>query len=151
MFQTTTAMDSRSRTSRWFVSADQLFLLSQALKIAGAGDGASQAQRMFIRELCSSPHVRTLAPEQFVISMKQMLNAAANDARLPLGRQRDDLIFHLLSVSIEEFFQDGNGNGNGNSDGDGLSTKDSVRRASSRPRTVGSARKPPDDQCRGSR
>lgn len=108
-------MDSRSRASQWRVPADQQLLLRQVLRLAGANDGVNQVQRTLIRELCTSPHLRALAPEQFVISMKEMLNTAANDARLPLGRERDDLLFRLLTVSIEEFFQVG-----ANSDGDGL-------------------------------
>ena len=78
--------------------------------------------------------------------MKELLITTANEARLPLGHPREDILFRLLTISIEEFFD-----ADGNSDGDGSSAKDSVRLPSSRSRTVGSTRKSQDDECRGSK
>ena len=62
-------------------------------------------QRAIIRQICSAPEKPTFAPEDFVIAFKLALTDAANDVGLRPGPERNDLLTHMVSVCIEEFFR----------------------------------------------
>jgi len=82
----------------------QLSLLKEALRSERSADENGKKERALMRRVCLLPENRGLAPEQFVLSIKQGLAAAANDLGIKLGPERQRLISRLLSISIEEFF-----------------------------------------------
>ena len=61
-------------------------------------------QRRMIRELCAQAGP-VHEPEQFLIAFKVALIEAANDAQIPFGPERNDLLSRLVSVFIDEFYR----------------------------------------------
>ena len=132
--------DGQNQTSVW--SADgQLTLLKDALRAERRADGDGKRLRSLMRRVCLLPENRGLPPEQFVLSVKRGLNAAASELGIKLGPERQQSISQLLSISIEEFFA---------ADcGDGIASSRNGRSASQvpqfRPHSAGSG----DGDCRG--
>jgi hypothetical protein len=84
-------------------------LVKIALSGKTAGRIISFEQRSALRQICSAPALRTDAPERLLIAFKHALMDAADEARIPFGRERDDLLARLISVFIEELFRDAGG------------------------------------------
>ncbi|HEX2693600.1 MAG TPA: hypothetical protein VHL12_06105 [Gemmatimonadaceae bacterium] len=89
----------------------KLALLKEALIGERSTDRNRQRQRELMQRVCLLPEHDGLAPEQFVLSVKHGLNAAASDLGIDLGPERQRLISRLVSISIEEFFAVTDGNG----------------------------------------
>jgi hypothetical protein len=115
-------MDTTYHDSRWTIPLKQRPLVREALQSDVNQIEARQTQRRLVRQICSLPEVRALPPERFVIAFKSAVNDAARELGIAEGREREQLLSRLVSVSIEEFYQ---------KDGDGLSTR------------------PKDEDCRG--
>jgi len=75
----------------------------------------SSQQRAAIRQICSAPERDRFAPDDFLIAFKLAIVDAANDARIPPGPDRNELLARLVTVYIEEFYGDPVADGNGSS------------------------------------
>jgi hypothetical protein len=137
-------MDTSSQTSRWAIPLTQLPGLREALQTDAEQIEARRAQRKLVKTICSLPEVRVLPPEQFFVAFKDALANVANELNIPRGRERDEVLSRLLSLSIEEFFQDA-------SAADIQPLSDSIRRWINRKRPIGRSQKPGDEECRGIR
>jgi hypothetical protein len=73
----------------------------------------SSQQRAAIRLICSAPERDRFAPEDFLIAFKLAIVDAANDAGIPPGPDRNELLARLVTVYIEEFYGDPIADGNG--------------------------------------
>lgn len=103
-------MDTSYQDSRWTIPLTQRPLVKEALQSDVDQIKARRAQRRLVREICSLPEVRALPPEQFVIAFKHAVNDAASELGIAEGREREQLLARLVSLSIEEFFhKDGRG------------------------------------------
>jgi len=135
-------MNANSQNARGLIPREKFSPLVEALKVDRGPLKVTPEQRAFIQAVCLSPEMRTVPPEQFFVSCKFALNAAADALGLPLGRERDELMSRLFSVCVEEFF-----------DGDGTDNKPSKDRVElpARRRVIQSAARPRDEDCRGAR
>lgn len=69
------------------------------------GDGSGLAnQRDALRELCENFRDSPQGPEKLLVAFKASLIEAANDARLPYGAERSELLSRMVSVFIEELY-----------------------------------------------
>ena len=137
MNATNEAHENSART----IPDSQLGLLKKALMRERGANGDRQSERNIIRQLCLLPEVRSLAPEQFVLSVKMALNVAATDVGVPLA-ERQQVISRLLSISIEEFFA---------ADGDRIAASKINGNGSHRSRVHPTSAKDVDGDCRGRR
>src|SRR3982750_3086077 len=104
-------MDTRYDNSRWTIPLTQRPLLKEALESDSDQSKALHEQRRLVREICSLPEVRALPPEQFIVAFKLALNDVAAEIGIAEGRERQQLLSRLVSISIEELFhKDGDGN-----------------------------------------
>jgi hypothetical protein len=62
------------------------------------------ADRQAIREICASTDHTSQKPEQLLIEFKASLNDAANDAHIPPGAERTELLDQFVSCFIEELY-----------------------------------------------
>jgi hypothetical protein len=62
-------------------------------------------QRAVLIEICSTPEPYAHTPEQFLVAFKDALHEAADQANIPHGGERDDLLARLVSAFIEELFR----------------------------------------------
>jgi hypothetical protein len=137
-------MDTSSKSSRWTIPLTQLPGLREALQTDAEQIEARRAQRKLVRKICSLPEVRGLAPEQFFVAFKEAVSDAANQLNIPRGREREEVLSRLLSISIEEFFQDGKA-------GEVQPLSDRIRLSLRRSRIIGRTQKSGDEDCRGIR
>ena len=111
-------MDTSFQQSRCTIPLTTRPLVIEALRSDVDQSEARHQQRRFVREICSLPEVRALPPEQFIIAFKHAVNDAAAELGITEGRDREQLLSRLVSLSIEEFFhKDGDGAGDGDGDG----------------------------------
>lgn len=85
------------------------------------------------------PEARTLHPEEFFVAFKEALTTAADNLNIPHGRERNEVLSRLLSISIEEFFQN-------RSAADVQPLSDSVRLSAICRRVVGHAQRSSDEE-----
>jgi hypothetical protein len=105
-------MDTSYEESRWTIPLTKRPLVKEALKSDVDQTEARREQRRLVREICSLPEVRALPPEQFIVAFKSAVNDAASELGIDDGREREQLLSRLVSISIEEFFHpDGDGRG----------------------------------------
>jgi len=64
----------------------------------------TSADRQAIRDICASVDHASQKPEQLLIQFKASLNYAANDAHIPPGPERTELLDQFVSCFIEEFY-----------------------------------------------
>ena len=64
----------------------------------------TSADRQAIRQICASVDRTSQKPEQLLIEFKASLNYAANDAHIPPGPERTELLDQFVSCFIEEFY-----------------------------------------------
>jgi hypothetical protein len=93
-----------SQPPRWRLPASYQELLRKALADR-SGTSVTAEQRAALRHICSAPERASFAPEDFLIAFKLALGDAANDVRIPLGPERNDLLSRLVSAYIEEFYR----------------------------------------------
>ena len=79
--------------------------MKDALCRAQAAGFISQTQREPVREVVRAAGRRIGTPEERVVAFKWLLVEAANEARLPLGRERTDLLERFVTVFIEEMYR----------------------------------------------
>jgi hypothetical protein len=130
-------------TFRWTIPQHYLALLKDSLRADGAERKVRSAQRTVVRRICSSRVVKHLAPHEFFVSFKQALGAAADDLRLPPGRERDELLSRLFSICVEEFFEE--------SDRADAPPPENRIKSSLRSRFIANTTKLNDEDCRGAR
>jgi hypothetical protein len=87
------------------LTANQHNLLKSALA-SGADTGAvTTSQRQKIREICVAAGDRARRPEQLLVAFKASLTEVVNDAKIPLGDERNALIDRFVRVFIEELYR----------------------------------------------
>ena len=92
-----------THSNRLVLTSAQRELLRHALQSSKNGDGEF-GRRHAIREFCSVGRKTNQRPEQLVISFKESLVAAADEASLPYGPQRRELLARMVSIFIEELY-----------------------------------------------
>ena|SRR2546423_14425547 len=79
--------------------------LKSALRSAHVGIFLTALERQSVREICHAAGDLRRKPEQSLIAFKAYLNDAANDAQIPLGRERAILLERFVSLFIEEMYR----------------------------------------------
>jgi hypothetical protein len=87
-------------------------------------------QRQAVRDILRAAGNRTAKPEQCVVAFKSLLNEAANEIGIPLGRDRSSLLERFVSTFIEEMYRmdderDG-AEGSDNADGRAMNARASL-------------------------
>ena len=94
----------RSISDRPTLTRTQRHLLRSALE-SGSNDGSSaRSQREAIRQLCATSRESAQPPEQLLVTFKGALVDAANEASLPHGPKRNELLSRMVRVFIEELY-----------------------------------------------
>ena len=75
-----------------------------ALLSARAGALLPSAQRQAVAEVLQSVGELKKQPEQCVVAFKALINDAANEIGIPLGRQRSTLIDGFVTLFIKEMY-----------------------------------------------
>jgi hypothetical protein len=91
--------------ARWRLPATHVQALVGALRSSGMRKSVTSEQRLVIREICLAPERGHYAPEDFLIAFKLALVEAATAANIPPGPDRNDLLAHLVTVYIDEFYR----------------------------------------------
>ena len=65
----------------------------------------SPSQRAMLVDICSAPECLNHTPEQLLVAFKSALSDAADQAAIPHGGERDDLLSRIVSAFIEELFR----------------------------------------------
>ena len=94
----------RSASDRTVLTRAQRALLRKALDGGSENGSGSSASRHAIRELCTNFRDSAQGPERLLIAFKASLVDAANEAQVPYGPQRSELLSRLVSVFIEELY-----------------------------------------------
>jgi hypothetical protein len=94
----------RSRVTALPLSRVQHDRFKAALLSARAGALLPSAQRQAVTDVLQSIGELRTKPEQCVVAFKALLNDAANDIGIPLGRQRSTLIERFVTLFIEEMY-----------------------------------------------
>jgi len=91
-------------SQRLSLTSAQRDLLRHALQSGWKKADGDFARRQAIRELCSVGRDSKQRPEQMVIAFKESLVEAADEARLPYGPERREVLARMVSVFIEELY-----------------------------------------------
>ena len=75
-----------------------------ALLSARAGALLPSAQRQAVSEVLQSVGELKMKPEQCVVAFKALINEAASEIGIPLGRQRSTLIEGFVTLFIQEMY-----------------------------------------------
>lgn len=94
-----------SEPQRWKLPPHHKELLKTAMSDGAGGTTVSAQQRSILRQICSEAERATFEPEDFLIAFKRGLVEAANEAGIPAGPERNDLLSRLVSVGIQEFYR----------------------------------------------
>lgn len=86
------------------MSAAQRALLASAIRGRELTIAVTPEQRVIIRSLCDQPGFAAHHSEQLLVAFKAGLAEAANELRIPVGPERNDLLSRLVSAFIEEFY-----------------------------------------------
>jgi hypothetical protein len=97
--------------------------LSAALRAARSGGLFSQIERQGIRQMVQAAGTLTRTPELCVVAFKSLLAEVANDAGIPLGRERSHLLERFVSVFIEEMYRSASPGANEDGDCRGKTTR----------------------------
>jgi hypothetical protein len=87
------------------LTRDERELLKNALRSAHTGIFLTSVERQSVREICHAAGDLKRKPEQSLIAFKAFLNDAANEADIPLGRERAILLERFVSLFIEEMYR----------------------------------------------
>jgi hypothetical protein len=79
--------------------------LKRSLRSAHTGIFLTSVERQSVREICHAAGDLKRRPEQSLIAFKAFLNDAADDAQIPLGRERAILLERFVSLFIEEMYR----------------------------------------------
>ena len=79
-------------------------LFERALGTGEVPKTISSSQRQAIRDICKSMGDPANRPEQLLVAFKTLLSEAANEAKIPLGVERNTLVDRLVSVFIQELY-----------------------------------------------
>ncbi|MGH7651611.1 MAG: hypothetical protein ACREMS_07175 [Gemmatimonadaceae bacterium] len=90
--------------SKALMSAAQRELIASAIHGRELTVSVTSDQRAIIRNLCNEPGLAAHHSEQILVAFKIGLAEAANELRVPLGPDRNDLLSRLVSAFIEEFY-----------------------------------------------
>ena len=97
-------MSSKMDDSFSSLTDTQRHLLRNSLRSAD-GAGLTSAQRQTVREIRIALGHRAKKPEQLLVAFKRALNDVANDAKLPLGQERNSLMDRFVSAFIEDLYK----------------------------------------------
>ena len=122
-----------SQPPRWRLPPSHQDSLRTALGVVASEHIVTSELRAVIRGICSAPERQGFEPEDFLIAFKLALVDAANEAGIPPGPDRTDLLAKLVTVYIEEFYRSPAGDGGGieTSHARGLGAKDALRAVTS--------------------
>jgi len=87
------------------LSNGQQGVLGAALQSAHRGNPISAATHQSIREVVHACGDLRRSPEQCLVAFKSYLASAANEAGIPLGRERAVLLDRFVSLFIEEMYR----------------------------------------------
>ncbi|HZE08472.1 MAG TPA: hypothetical protein VE110_06905 [Gemmatimonadaceae bacterium] len=90
--------------SKALMGAAQRELIASAIHGRELTTSVTPDQRAIIRNLCSEPTLSAHPSEQLLVAFKTGLAEAANELRVPVGPDRNDLLSRLVSAFIEEFY-----------------------------------------------
>jgi hypothetical protein len=79
-------------------------LLESALGTGEVTKTITASQRQAIRDLCKGLGDPASRPERLLVAFKALLSEAANEARIPLGVERNTLVDRLVSAFIQELY-----------------------------------------------
>jgi hypothetical protein len=79
--------------------------LMDALRAARSGGLFAPIDRQGIRLMVHAAGSLTRTPELCVVAFKSLLAEVANEASIPLGRERSHLLERFVSVFIEEMYR----------------------------------------------
>jgi hypothetical protein len=79
-------------------------LIRIVLREKSAAGLEGHEQRAAIRELCAEVKPER-GPEKILIAFKTALDEAADDARIPVGPDRNLMLSRIISVFIDELFK----------------------------------------------
>ena len=75
-----------------------------ALLSARKGDSVSATQRRIIRDIAHVTADGLHQPERSLVAFKSLINDAANDLGIPLGRERANVLDRFVTLFIEEMY-----------------------------------------------
>jgi hypothetical protein len=79
--------------------------LKGSLRSAHTGIFLTSVERQSVREICHAAGDLKRNPEQSLIAFKAFLKEAADDAHIPLGRERAILLERFVTLFIEEMYR----------------------------------------------
>jgi hypothetical protein len=79
-------------------------LFERALGTGEVPKTITSSQRHAIRDICKGMGDPANRPEQLLVAFKALLNEAANEAKIPLGVERNTLVDRLVTVFIQELY-----------------------------------------------
>ena len=97
-------MSSKMDDSFSSLTDTQRHLLRNSLRSAD-GAGLTSAQRQTVREIRIALGHRAKKPEQLLVAFKVAFNDVANEAKLPLGQERNSLMDRFVSAFIEDLYK----------------------------------------------
>ena len=83
-----------------------LAALRSALRTYLAGRPTHGELHRALRALCAEAHERGLRAEELLVRLKQLFHHLPEVQELPHGSNRNDLLNRVISVCIEEYYQD---------------------------------------------
>src|SRR6478672_5377269 len=95
---------NRSHVAALPLSRVQRDRFKAALLSARLGALLPSAQRQAVGDILQSVGELKKQPEQCVVAFKALINDAANEIGIPLGRQRSSLIERFVTLFIEEMY-----------------------------------------------
>jgi hypothetical protein len=79
-------------------------LIGIVVREKSAGGLVSRQQRAAIRELCAEVRPGR-GPEKILVAFKTALDVAADQAKIPIGPDRNLMLSRIISVFIDELFK----------------------------------------------
>jgi hypothetical protein len=113
-------MSEKMAGSSPLLTDSQRKLFKSALGSGEVPKTITSPQRQAIRDICKGMCDQASRPEQLLVAFKGLLSQAANEAKIPLGVERNTLVDLLVSVFIQELYiADAAGRKNGEDDSHG--------------------------------
>jgi hypothetical protein len=94
-----------SLSGQFTLTAIQREQLRSALSDRRPWLSVTHRQRALLIQICSASERYDHTPEQLLVAFKEALHDAADQANVPHGGDRDELLARLVSAFIEELFR----------------------------------------------